>query len=96
MRLAGVFVPLFLLGACTPSVGSLSCEEITTKAKTLSQGHETKIKALANVRETSRTEHDVRCRAEASWSDNANTTIYVRAYGEGENRMVAYQSTPFE
>lgn len=96
MRLDGVLLSFVLLGGCAVNVGDLSCDEIAGKAKELSEGQDTKIAALANVSVTSRTEAEVRCRAEATWSDNASTPVYVRAYEESENRMVAYQTTPFE
>ncbi|HST35216.1 MAG TPA: hypothetical protein VLK25_01110 [Allosphingosinicella sp.] len=84
------------LAGCGEDVAALGCDEIAGRAKHVSEGQEMKIKSLANVSETSRTAHDVRCRADATWSDNATTPVYVRAYDEGENRMVAYQATPFE
>lgn len=96
MRLAGMLLSSILLAACAQNAGELSCAEIAGRAKTLSERQDMKIGALANVSETSRTEHDVRCKADATWSDNATTAVYVRAYDEGENRMVAYQATPFE
>lgn len=96
MRLAGVLLSFMLLGGCAENVADLDCDEITGKARVLSEEQDTKITALANVSETSRTEAEVRCRAEATWSDNASTPVYARAYEESENRMVAYQATPFE
>jgi hypothetical protein len=96
MRLAGVLLSLILLGACEQSLAELGCDEVAARARRLSEDQDMKIVALAKVTETSRTEHDVRCRADATWSDNATTPVYVRAYDEGENRMVAYQPTPFE
>ena len=96
IRAAGISTVFLLLASCAQNVGALGCEEITGKAKELSERQDMKITALANVTESSRTEHDVRCRADATWSDNATTAVYVRAYDDGENRMVAYQATPFE
>lgn len=96
MRLAGILLSCMLLAGCSEDVAALGCGEITGKAKELSEAQDMEITALANVSETSRTDHDVRCRADARWSDNATTPVYVRAYDEGENRMVAYQATPFE
>ena len=96
MRLAGVLLPLILLGGCERAIADVDCDEVAARARRLSQDQDMKITALAKVRETSRTEHDLRCRADATWSDNATTAVYVRAYDEGENRMVAYQPTPFE
>jgi hypothetical protein len=93
---AGLFLAIVPLAGCGESIAALDCDEIASRAKRLSEEQEMKIKALANVSETSRTEHDVRCRADATWSDNATTPVYVRAYDEDENRMVAYQATPFE
>jgi len=66
MRLAGILLSLALLAGCEQNVGALACDEIAGRAKRLSEDQEMKIKAVANVSETSRTEHDVRCRADAT------------------------------
>ena len=44
----------------------------------------------------SRTEAEARCQGNAAWSDNSTTDIYLRAYRQGENTMVAYSATGFD
>lgn len=96
-RLTGpAFLASFgLLCGCV-NVANLDCGEIAEQAQEASQTHEMKIQAIANSRETSRSENEARCTAEATWSDGANMIVYLRAYEEGDNTMIAYQATPFE
>ena len=82
------------LSACT-NVASLDCAEIGEQARTISQSQTVKINAITNARETSRTEGEARCTADATLSDNRSTTLYLRAYEENGNTMVAYQETAF-
>lgn len=85
-----------LLAGCNPSVASLSCDRIAEQAKETSQSQQYKINSITNVREVSRTEAEARCQGNASWSDNSTTDIYMRAYRDGENTMVAYSASGFE
>jgi hypothetical protein len=85
-----------LLAGCNPSVASLSCDRIAEEAKQTSQAQQYKINSITNVREVSRTEAEARCQGNASWSDNTTTDIYLRAYRDGGNTMVAYSATGFE
>jgi hypothetical protein len=84
------------LSACTPKVSGLDCAAIADQAKQLSQGQTVKISSVANVHETSRTDTDARCEGNATLSDGSNQTVYLRAYEENGNTMVAYQPTPFQ
>ncbi len=85
-----------LLSGCV-NVASLDCNEIAEKAKEISQQQPIKIQSIANVRETSRTDTDARCTGEATLADGGGTQpVYLRAYDENGNTMVAYQGTPFE
>lgn len=83
------------LCACTPSVASLDCNEIATKAKEISQNQPIKIQNITNVRETSRNDAEARCTGDAALADGGSGPVYMRAYQEGGNTMVAYQGTPF-
>ena len=47
------------------------------------------------MRETSRTPTDARCEGQAQLADGGSGTVYMRAYEEGSNIMVAYQGEPF-
>jgi len=84
-----------LLAGCTPKVSGLDCAAISEQAKTISQGQTLKIQSVANAHETSRTPTDARCEGTATMSDGSTGTIYLRAYEENGNTMVAYQGTPF-
>ena len=87
---------LAALSACTPSVASLDCNEIATKAKDISQNQPIKIQDITNVRETSRNATEARCTGDATLADGGGTApVYLRAYQENGNTMVAYQGTPF-
>jgi hypothetical protein len=91
--IAAAAVPM--ISACTPSVASLDCEEIATKAKEISQNQPIKIQNITNVRETSRNESEARCTGDAALADGGSGPVYMKAYQEGGNTMVAYQGTPF-
>lgn len=93
---ASAIVAGAIIAGCTPSVASLSCDRIADQAKETSQSQQYKINNISNVREVSRTEAEARCQGNASWSDNTTTDIYMRAYRDGENTMVAYSATGFE
>jgi hypothetical protein len=84
-----------LLSGCTPKVSSLDCAAIAEQAKTISQGQPVKIQAIANAHETSRTPTDARCEGNGTLSDGSNATVYMRAYEDNGNTIVAYQGTPF-
>lgn len=85
-----------LLAGCNVGAGSMSCEQIASEAKQTSQGQQYKINSITNLREVSRNEAEARCQGNAAWSDNTTTDIYLRAYRDGENTMVAYSATGFE
>ena len=90
-----VLAGAILLPACTPKVSSMDCNAILDEAKRISQNQPTKIQSVANLHEISRTENDARCQGDATMSDNSAGTIYLRAYEENGNTIVAYQGTPF-
>jgi hypothetical protein len=82
------------LSACV-NVSSLDGSEIAEQAKGISANQAIQIRTISNVQETARTETDARCTATAELSDGRTTTVYLRAYEEGDNTMVAYQETAF-
>lgn len=84
-----------LLTACMPSVSSMSCDDIATQAKTISQDQPVKINGITNVHQTTRTDTEARCEGNAAWSDNSSSTVYLKAYRDGSNTMVAYQNQPY-
>jgi hypothetical protein len=94
-RTGAAAIALAALSGCT-NVASLDCAEIATEAKRISQNEAIKIQTIADVRETARTENDARCEGNATMSDGSTGTLYLRAYKEGGNTMVAYQGTPYQ
>jgi hypothetical protein len=84
-----------LLSGCV-NVSHLDCSEIADQAKLISQNQQIKIQSVANSRETSRNGTEARCTVEATLSDGRSTTLYLRAYEENGNTMVAYQETEFQ
>ena len=90
-----VIAALPALSGCV-NVSRLDCNEIATEAKRISQNQPLKIQDLTNVHETARTDNDARCEGNATMSDGSTGTIYLRAYEENGNTMVAYQGTPFQ
>jgi len=93
-RSGAAAIALAALGGCV-NVSSLDCSEIANEAKRISQEQPVKIQALDNVRETARAEHEAKCEGNATMSDGSTGTLYLRAYEENGNTMVAYQGTPF-
>ena len=83
------------LSACTPKVSGMDCAAIVEEAKKISQGQTVKIQTVENAHETARTPTDARCEGNATMSDGSTGTIFLRAYEENGNTMVAYQGTPF-
>jgi hypothetical protein len=93
---ASAVVAAGLIAGCNPTVASMSCDRMADEAKQISQNQQFKINSITNVREVSRTEAEARCQGNAAWSDNSTTDIYLRAYRQGENTMVAYSATSFD
>ena len=83
-----------LLSACT-GVADWDCARIAEKSVELSQGQPIRFRTIDNVRETARNDTDARCEGTAHLVDGGSGTVYMRAYQEGTNIMVAYQGTPF-
>ena len=77
------------------SVAKWDCARMATKATELSQEQPIKFRDITNVRETARTPTDARCEGTANLADGGSGTVYLRAYQEGSNIMVAYQGMPF-
>jgi outer membrane lipoprotein SlyB len=85
---------LAALSGCQ-NVSTLDCNEIAEHAKRISQNEAVKIQTVENVRETARAENEAKCEGNATMSDGSTGTLYLRAYEENGNTMVAYQGTPF-
>ena len=91
---AATMLAALMLSGCTDA-GSMTCDQIAEEAKGISQNQPLKLATVTNVRETARTDAETRCTGDAQLSDGRNTTLYMRAYEEGDNVMVAYQETEF-
>lgn len=86
---AAAFASLGLLSGCT-NVSNLDCEEIAEEARRISQEQPLKITEIRNSRETSRNEREARCTAQATFSDNQQRELELKAFYEGDNTMVSY------
>jgi len=96
IRLGGALAAFALLGACSQSVESLSCDRIVDEAKRISQTQELKIAEITNVSEQSRSEREARCTGQAKFNNDATSNINLRAYySEDGNTMVEYSTEPF-
>ncbi len=98
IRVGGSALSLFgaavLLSGCD-SVASMDCSQIADHAKQISADQPIQIRAISNPQEAGRTDSDARCTATAELSDGRTTTLYLRAYDDNGNTMVAYQETAF-
>lgn len=86
---------LLLLAGCD-SVASWDCNRIAEKSVELSQSQPIRFRTITNVRETSRSQNDARCEGSAQLVAGGSGPIYMRAYLDGSNIMVAYQGTPWD
>ncbi|HYJ29162.1 MAG TPA: hypothetical protein VEW25_02325 [Allosphingosinicella sp.] len=96
LRAGGAIVAIVLAGGCSASVASLDCSEIADQAKAAGEGQAIRLSEVRNVREESRSEREARCVGEASWSNNATSDVYLRAYeSENGSTMVEYRNMPY-
>ena len=98
LRLAAAIATLALLAGCAPSVADLDCSEIADQAKAGGEGQAIRLSEVRNVREETRSEKEARCVGEATWSNNATSPVYLRAYesDNGSETMVEYRNIPYE
>lgn len=94
LRLGGVAAAAAMLGACQPSVESISCDDMVEKAKEGTADDAVRITAVSNLTEEARTAEEARCRGEAALSNNETSPVYFRAYREGEDGNVMIQWSP--
>ena len=96
LRLGAVFAAASLIGACSPSVASIDCDDMVEKAKQGTADDQVRITSVSNVTEESRNENEARCRGEAQLSNNATSPVYLRAYKEDSgNVMVQWSPEPY-
>lgn len=82
-----------LLSGCG-GISGMSCDAIAEHAKEISATQGIQVRTVSNLQETSRSDTEARCTGQAELSDGRSTTLYLRAYEENGNTMVAYQETP--
>ena len=102
MRMFGRAIRLGLIGPAAPfllsgcgGIAPLDCDAIAASARQLSQDRPIRIASIANVRETSRSEAEVRCTGDATLADGGTAPLYLRAREENGQVAVAYQGVPF-
>jgi hypothetical protein len=95
-RLGAAALAAAMLGACSPQVASLSCDDMAGKAKEGTASQAVQITEVRNLSEESRTEAEARCRGEAVLSTNETSPVYLRAYKEESsgNVMVQWSGEP--
>jgi hypothetical protein len=76
-------------------VAHLDCDGIAGRAKALSQDRPIRIASIANPREMSRTETEIRCTGDATLADGGTAPLYMRAREENGEVVVAYQGVPY-
>ncbi len=96
LRLGGALAVLATLGACSPQVSSLSCDDMAGKAREGTANDAVKITEVRNLTEQSRTDTEARCQGEAVLSTNDTSPVYLRAYKEESsgNVMVQWSAEP--
>lgn len=102
MHICGRRMSLGLIGlAVLPAlagcggIAQLDCRQIAASARQLSQARPIRIENIANVRETARTETEVRCTGDATLADGGTAPLYLRAREENGHAVVAYQGVPY-
>jgi hypothetical protein len=76
-------------------IARLDCDSIAASARQLSQDRPIRIESIANVRETARTENEVRCTGTATLADGGTAPLYLRAHDENGRIEIAYQGVPY-
>jgi hypothetical protein len=92
--IGGALAAAAMLGACSPQVGGLSCDDMVTKAKEGTADDAVRITDVRNVSEESRSAAEARCRGEATLSNNETSPVYLRAYKEESSGNVMIQWSP--
>ena len=76
-------------------IAHLGCDGIAERARQLSQERPIRIASFAEVRETARSETEVRCIGQATLADGGTAPLYLRAHEENGHVQIAYQGVPF-
>jgi hypothetical protein len=102
MRTSGRGIRLGLIGlAALPAlsgcggIAHLDCDGIAEMARRLSQERAIRFESIANVRETARSDREVRCTGDVTMADGGTAPLYIRAHEENGNVEVAYQGVPY-
>ena len=92
--IAIMIVALPLLASCD-GIAHLDCGEAAERARTLSQDRPIRFQSIANARETTRNETELRCTGDATLADGGTTPVYIRAHEENGHVDIAYQGVPY-
>ena len=82
------------LAACG-GFAQVDCGQVAARAQMTSRERAIRIERIANVRETARTEREVRCTGDATLADGGTAPLYLRAYEANGQVEVAYQGMPY-
>ena len=102
MRASGRGLWLVLIGsAALPAlagcggIARVDCGQVAARAQLTSRERAIRIESIANVRETARTDREVRCTGDATLADGGTAPLYLRAYEANGQVEVAYQGMPY-
>ena len=102
MRRHGRGLCLVLIGtAVAPALAGcggiprVDCAQVAEGAQLVSQQRPIRIRSIANVRETARSETELRCTGDATLADGGTAPLYLRAREENGHAVVAYQGVPY-
>ena len=102
MRISGRGIGLGPLGlallpalSCCGNMGRPDCGQVAESARRLSEQRPIRITGIANVRETARTETELRCAGDATLADGGTAPLYFRVHIVNGEAEVAYQGTPY-
>lgn len=93
-RIAIISIALPWLAGCG-GIAHLDCDAAAQRALSLSQDRPIRFVTIANARETTRNETDLRCTGDATLADGGTTPVYIRAHEENGHVDIAYQGVPY-
>jgi hypothetical protein len=82
-----------------PRVDDMNCSQISDQAREMYTSQQPAMNEIANVIEVSRTPGEtgeVRCTGLAKFTDGSEGPLYMRAYKDGGNTMIASSGSGFE
>src|SRR5262245_31727301 len=102
MLISGRGIRLGLIALAAPpalagcgGIAHLDCDSIAARAREVSEARPIRIESIANLRETARTDKEVRCTGDATLADGGTAPLYLRAREANGQVEIAYQGMPY-